>query len=173
MTPDLAVALRPARPEDLDSIRDLERAAGRIFRELGMDLVADDEPPSVERLAAYQDAGRMWIAADGDDRPVAYCLVDLVDGATHIEQVSVSPAYARHGLGRRLIELVAEWARESDRPVLTLRTFRDVPWNAPYYARLGFTVVPDDHLTAGLRALGAVEERLGLTRWPRVAMRRG
>ena len=26
------------------------------------------------------------------------------------------------------------------RPTLTLTTFRDVPWNAPYYERMGFVV---------------------------------
>ena len=54
----------------------------------------------------------------------------------------------------------------------TLTTFRDVAWNGPYYARLGFTVVPAEALTPGLRELRAAETARGLDRWPRVVMSR-
>jgi hypothetical protein len=55
---------------------------------------------------------------------------------------------------------------------MTLMTFRDVPWNCPYYERLGFRVVDEAQLTGGLRELQAHEAALGLNRWRRVAMRR-
>jgi GNAT superfamily N-acetyltransferase len=67
---------------------------------------------------------------------------------------------SRRGIGEQLIEVVAGWAREAGRPVLTLRTFRDGPWNAPYYRRPGFSDIPDALLTPRLRALGDVQERL-------------
>jgi GNAT superfamily N-acetyltransferase len=166
-------AIRPAAPRDLVGLRALEVRAGQRFRAVGMDLVAADVPPPVEHLAAYQRDGRMWVATDAADRPVAYCLVDVLDGAAHLEQLSVDPGHARQGIGRRLIDVAAEWARDAGSPELTLRTFRDVPWNAPYYRRLGFVVIPEDELSPALRALAATEARLGLTQWPRVAMRRG
>jgi predicted N-acetyltransferase YhbS len=87
-----------------------------------------------------------------------------VDGHLHVEQVSVDPAYARRGVGRALIgRLPGE---------LTLTTFAEVPWNAPYYARLGFTVLPGEALTPALRAIRAREAAHGLDRWPRVCMTR-
>lgn len=55
---------------------------------------------------------------------------------------------------------------------LTLTTFADVPWNAPYYARLGFEAVPPERLTPGLRAVRDHEATVGLDAWRRVAMRR-
>ena len=55
---------------------------------------------------------------------------------------------------------------------LTLTTFAEVPWNAPYYARIGFRVLADAELSPGLRAIRAHEAALGLDRWPRVCMRR-
>ena len=33
---------------------------------------------------------------------------------------------------------VEAWGRRTGRPATTLTTFRDVPWNGPYYARLGY-----------------------------------
>lgn len=103
--------IRPARRAELPLLQDIERAAGEPFRELGMDSVADDEPPPLDVLEEYARVGRCWVAAgEGDDRPVGYLLADLVDGAAHIEQVSVAPAAARRGVGRALIDRLADWA---------------------------------------------------------------
>lgn len=40
-----------------------------------------------------------------------------------------------------MVELVEEWGRGAGRPATTLTTFRDVPWNGPYYRRLGYRVL--------------------------------
>jgi hypothetical protein len=52
-------------------------------------------------------------------------------------------------------------------------TFRDVPLNAPYYERLGFTVVPPADQGPQLAALVAEEAERIPGDAPRVAMRRG
>jgi GNAT superfamily N-acetyltransferase len=164
--------IRRTRVDDIGGLPDIERAAGAAFRDIGMDAIADDAPLPEERLLGYQEAGRAWVASDELDRPVAYLLLDTVDGSAHIEQVSVHPQYARQGLGRALIDTAEAWARHNELPTLTLTTFVDVPWNAPYYARLGFNVIPDIELSAGLRRLREHEASIGLDAWPRVAMRR-
>ena len=164
--------IRSARPSDFTSLRDIERAASEAFRDLGMDKIADDEPPTVEELAVFQTDGRAWVAVDAADRPVAYVLVRPVDGNAHIEQVSVHPIYARRGLGRELLQTAAEWAHKHDLTALTLTTFAHVPWNAPYYQRLGFLTLNEHEVTTGLRRIREHEATLGLDRWPRVVMRR-
>ncbi|WP_030018783.1 GNAT family N-acetyltransferase [Streptomyces monomycini] len=163
--------IRAALPRDLPGLRDVERAAGEAFRAVGMGPIADDEPPSLPELARYQEAGRALVACAGaapGDAPLAYLLWEPVDGCAHIEQVSVHPDGARRGLGRALIERAQQ---DSGLPV-TLTTFADVPWNAPYYARLGFRVLDDADLTRGLREIRRREAELGLDRWERVCMRR-
>lgn len=162
--------LRPARADDLPRLREIERAAGAVFRDLDMCAVADDEPLSVAVLSEFQRDGRAWVATDLTDRPVAYLLVETVDGAAHVEQVSVHPGHARRRLGRALIDVAETWAGEHDLAALTLTTFVDVPWNAPYYRRLGFRALGPDQLGDGLRRIRAHEASLGLDRWPRVAM---
>jgi len=162
--------IRPARTDDLPALRELECAAGAPFRDLGMAAVADDEPPTIDELAAFQQDGRAWVAIDDTDAPVAYLLVDIVDGTAHVEQVSVHPRYARRRLGERLIDTAASWARDRGLATLTLTTYADVPWNGPYYGRLGFEVVSE--VTPGLRAVREHEAARGLDTWPRVVMRR-
>lgn len=166
------MTIRPPATGELPTLQNIELAAGRPFAGLGMHAVADDAPPTIAAFAAYRDAGRAWVATGPDDRPVAFVLADIVDGDAHIAQVSVHPDHARHGIGATLIEHVATWARHRGLPAVTLTTFTDVPWNGPYYTRLGFHPVPDADLPPQLRAIREEETRRGLDRWPRTAMLR-
>ena len=165
------LTVRPARADDLGALVRIELAAGAAFRDLGMDAVADDDPGSVEDLAPYAQSGRAFVAADAEDWPIGYLLLDLVDGAAHIEQVSVHPDHARKGIGRALIERASVWARGHGLDALTLTAYREVPWNGPYYERLGFAYLTTEQETPGLQAIRERERKRGLDRWPRACMR--
>ncbi|WP_394247883.1 GNAT family N-acetyltransferase [Arthrobacter pityocampae] len=164
--------IRSASVDDLASLPDIERAADATFRDVDMIAIADGGTMPAHDLLRYQEDGRAWIHTDDGGRPTAYLLVDVIDGAAHIEQVSVHPAHAGQGIGRRLIETMALWAKQQGCSALTLTTFADVPWNAPYYARLGFETVPPERLTPGLRTIRDHEAAVGLDAWHRVAMRK-
>ena len=155
--------IRRATADDFPKLPEIERSAGECFRDVGMPEVADDVLPDPAELARYPFA---WVA--GGPEPVAYLVAAPVDGNLHIEQVSVHASWARRGIGRALIEEAAR----AGFPALTLTTFAEVPWNAPYYERCGFTRLAESALTPGLRRIRAVEAARGLGRWPRVAMRR-
>ena len=130
-------------------------------------------PPAADELGRLVEieaaAGRAWVAADRDG-PVGYLLAAEVDGCLHVEQVSVDPAHAGHGIGAALIDHLAAAARADGRPALTLTTFRDIPWNAPYYARLGFRELPEGEWGPQLRALVAHERDAIPGHHPRVTM---
>lgn len=164
--------IRTAEEHELTMLQDIERAAGRCFAAIGMGAVAEAEPPPTETLREYQQDGRAWVSDDGSGRPVAYLIADLVDGCAHIEQVSVHPDHAGRRLGRALIEHVADWAKSNEAAALTLTTFTEVAWNAPYYERCGFRPLRDGELTPGLRRIRAAEAWHGLDHWPRTCMRR-
>ncbi|MFD6969852.1 GNAT family N-acetyltransferase [Streptomyces sp. NPDC059949] len=166
------MAMRAVRPDELTVLQDIERAAGRCFRGIGMPEIADDEPLTTGELARYQRARLAWVAVDGVDAPVAYLIADRVDGNLHVEQVSIHPDHARRGVGRSLLDHLAGLAVREEVPALTLTTFTEVPWNAPYYARCGFRLLDDAGLTPGLREIRAQEAAHGLDRWPRACMRR-
>ena len=158
------MVIREARWSELTDLQAIERAAGALFREAGMAAIAEDPPLPVAVLGSYVDAGRAWVAADDADTAAGYLIADVVDGHLHVEQVSVDPRWARRGVGRLLIDALPG--------VLTLTTFAAVPWNAPYYARIGFVVLGEEELTPALRDIRAREAAHGLDRWPRVCMRR-
>lgn len=164
--------IRPARADELARLQEIERAAGQVFRTIGMGEIAEDEPLSVPILGAFAAAGLAWVATDERAVAVAYLLAERLPGSFHVEQVSVHPRAARQGVGRRLLEHLADHARAARVPALTLTTFAEVPWNAPYYRRCGFRTLDDAELTAELREIRRHEADHGLDRWPRVCMRR-
>jgi GNAT superfamily N-acetyltransferase len=165
------VTIRLAVDADLPTLQRIEVRAGAAFRTLGMLAIADDEPPSLEELAEYQQAGRAWVADCGDG-VVGFLLAHPLADSAHIEQVSVDPVYAHRRIGQQLITAAEGWAGERGLPGLTLTSYEWVPWNAPYYARLGFAVVDHEAQPPDLRAIRRAERERGLDTWPRVAMRR-
>ena len=78
--------------------------------------------------------------------------------------------HARRGIGAALLDHVGRWAVSRGLDALTLTTFRDIPWNAPYYHRLGFHEVVD--LSPGLAAVVAAAAARGLDPATRVCLRR-
>jgi ribosomal protein S18 acetylase RimI-like enzyme len=157
--------------DDIDAIRDVERSAGQQFVDVGMPEIAAHEPMGPRPLAVYIDDGRAWVAV-AEEAVVGYVVVDVMDDAAHVEQISVAPAFQRRGICRALIDTVAAWARPRGLNALTLTTFRDVPWNRPLYEHLGFRVLGEDELSPALIALREEETRYGLDAELRVVMRR-
>jgi GNAT superfamily N-acetyltransferase len=164
------VHIRLGRSADLAAVVAVEVAAGAMFADIGMVAPALSAPPDVSELDRLIGAERLWVAVDDGDRAVGYLAVTVVDGACHVAQVSIDPAVSHRGVGRTLIENVASWARDRGFITMTLTTYSDVPWNAPYYERLGWRRMTDDDLAPGLRAIRAHEVAVGLDAWPRVCM---
>ncbi len=153
------VSVRRAIPEDVGRLQAIQLAAGDAFRDVGLPAVADSPPIPAESLSGYWQAGRAWVAADEHNEPVGFVVADVVDACAHIEQVSVHPAHAGRRIGAMLLDHVAGWAARHELRAMTLITFRGVPWNAPYYERLGFRELRPADVTPGLAARKAAQAR--------------
>jgi len=163
--------IEPARPEQLPALQGIEREAGRRFAGLGLVDHLLDETLSLDELSAHQAAGRVWVVV-ADGQPIGFAVADVVAGTAHLEELDVLPAFGRQGHGRRLVEHVCHWAEAQGYPALTLSTFRDVPWNAPLYARWGFRVIEANEIGPELLQLRQRERALGIPIEARVLMRR-
>ena len=163
--------IRAARQDELEWLREIERASGALFADVGMHDVAAAEPMALATLADFLSSGRLWVAVDGD-LAVGWAAAAVVDDAAHLDQLSVLPSHGRRGLGTALVEQVCRWAASEGYAAVTLSTFRDLGWNAPFYERLGFRALGEDELTPGLVAVRAHEAELGLDVDARVVMRR-
>ena len=144
--------IRPATQGDFRGLQELEAAADRLLQtELGGRPLPAAEPPTPVGPVLYLVAG---------EPPVGFARIDEVDGQAHLEQLSVHPDFAGRGLGRSLVEAALDAARSRGYESMTLCTFADVPFNAPFYASCGFQVVPEP--SGELAVLRAHEARLGL-----------
>ena len=148
------VDIRVADDADLQQLPAVEAAADELFVPLGItDLPAPGTPEQ------WAHAWRVLVAG----RPVrGFAVLELLDGAVHLEQLSVDPAHGRQGVGGALLAAAADEARRAGADRVTLLTYADVPWNGPWYARHGFRETAE--LSPALRDLRRREQELGLDR---------
>lgn len=172
---DTAYHIRLATPHDVALLPAIELAAARLFLdrldELGLTPAMLENNSSAEQFAHAQQAGMLWVAVTAQDEPVGFALLSEIDGFLHLKELDVHPSHGRRGIGTALLKQVCTWAEAAAHPGVTLSTFRDVPWNGPFYARQGFRVLEPAELTPGFARLRESEQSRGLRTDLRVIMR--
>jgi len=136
---------------DTDEIPDLiaiDLAASQLFSGTGMlpeEELSDHVPAEV--FEAAMPGGHVFVARSRKGEPAGFVLTSLRGDTLYLDQVSVHPDHGRRGLGAALIRRVFEDADDRGLKTVTLSTFRDLPWNAPFYRTLGFRELPRNKLT--------------------------
>ncbi|WP_217184302.1 GNAT family N-acetyltransferase [Streptomyces sp. AC495_CC817] len=153
--------VRPATDADIDATVEIETVADALLIDL---FGAVDWPPPADADERRLSPGFVLVAehSDGTGNAQVVGFVQVLDlgGHAHLEQLSVLPSHGRRGIGRLLVDAALVEARRRGHESITLRTYADVPWNAPFYASCGFVEsTPETDL---LRSLIEVERSLGL-----------
>lgn len=170
MDPEPTYTIRLAQPDDLPALPAVEQAAGARFRDTDQSWIVDDSGHGLDVFEGWHNAGRIWVAATQDGTVVGFAAVGTVDGQAYLYELDVHPAHGRRGLGRRLIAAAVSGARVVGQTALRLSTFRDIAWNAPYYAGLGFRELNEAEIGPGLAAERRAEGAAGLDLARRVLM---
>lgn len=159
-----------ARQKDIPYLPSIERAAATLLKGHAPGSVFEETTTEAEFSAAQMDK-RLWVART-NDVPVGFAHVEVLEpGSAHLKELDVHPEHVRRGLGSRLVMAVGAWASCNGCQFLTLTTFRDVPFNMPFYARLGFEAIPFGELSSALQSIVQEESYRGLDPARRVAMR--
>jgi GNAT superfamily N-acetyltransferase len=147
--------IRLARPADALALPAIERSAAELFRcDPSLAWLADAEVlDAAQHMSAIKQAN-VWVAETTE--LAGFLRAVDIDQHLHIEELSVSQAFQGQGIGRRLVSAAIEHARALRLKAVTLTTFRDLPWNAPFYQRMGFVeLIPSEanhHLREALQA---------------------
>ncbi len=163
-------SVRLAHPEDAEGFAEVEEDAARILRDAPS--LAQVTMPPTRSAAEYRAiiAQRQSLAAESDARIIGFAAARPAGRELHLHELSVARAFQRNGIGGTLLRALQIDARNAGFASITLHTFRDIAWNAPFYAEYGFVEVTDPtahpRLAAGLDS--AVEA--GLPREMRCAM---
>jgi GNAT superfamily N-acetyltransferase len=113
------------------------------------DRVFSDFTPA-EAWAGRQQAGTLWVA-QAEGAVVAFLGAHVEDDRLHIDEFAVAQPRQGQGLGRRMLTLAVDWARARGLAAVSLTTFRNVPFNGPFYASCGFEDWPPQDAPQAIR----------------------
>lgn len=163
--------IRLAVRRDAASLPAVERSAAQRFREVPeVAWIADSGATSPKVHKHYIKEGTVWIAEDEAGTVVGFLTAERVGDDLHIWEISVSLDYQGQGIGRRLIGAAAAYAHDAGLAALTLTTFCNLRWNAPFYAKLGFEALSPGEDRRLARILD--KEATSISGGPRCAMRK-
>jgi len=147
-----AVTIRPAGVGDLPVLSAIEESGAETFECYGRPLADGSPPAPPEQWDRALQAGLLWVADDAAEGPIGFLAGEVTEDGLYVAEVDVLMDRQRQGHGRRLMETAIEHATTTGLASVTLTTFRDIPWNAPFYATLGFEEVgsPSRHLARTL-----------------------
>lgn len=134
---------------DIPALIAIDLAASQLFA--GTGLLPDAElldhvPAGV--FEAAMPGGHLFATRDRNGAAAGFVLTSLRGDTLYLDQVSVHPEHGRQGLGAALIRRVLKDAGDRRLKTVTLSTFRDLPWNAPFYRTLGFRELPRKQITS-------------------------
>jgi GNAT superfamily N-acetyltransferase len=167
------IGIRRASPTEIDEMVAIDVDACTLYVEAGLDAdLGPQHPYSVAERECWTRCareGNAFVAGRPGAQPVGLLVMDRIDGAPYLEQLSVRRSAMQRGLGRRLLQRAIAWARGE---LLWLTTYGHIAWNRPFYERHGFVIVPESECPPGMvailedqrRALPAPEERIAMRR---------
>jgi GNAT superfamily N-acetyltransferase len=164
------VIARLAELAEIPLLNEVEADASQVFLAVpDFAFVAQYPLPDEDAYVPFITERRAFVC-EFEAGIAGFVLMGEVDGNGHIFQVSVRAGLQRRGVGRLLIAAGETWARQQGHRAVTLTTFRDVPWNAPAYERLGYAFMEGGTAGPMLSDILDNERALGLFRQVRVAM---
>lgn len=166
--------IRKTQLSDIDYLGDVERSASAAFKSIpDLAWIAETDVISAEEHSQFVDAESSWVAIESKSHDLSgFILTEIIDRDMYIAEVSVSAVHQKKGLGTQLLKRAFTEATALGIEAAILTTFIDVPWNAPYYKRLGFAILSDDDMPAYLAQKLGEEEASGLHVQKRCAMRK-
>ncbi|MFN7056998.1 GNAT family N-acetyltransferase [Hyphomonas sp.] len=152
-----------AAEEEIPDLIAIDLAAGQLFAGTGLlpeEALSDHVPADILRDAIA--LGHIHTVRDAKGRLAGFTLTSVRRTTLYLDQISVHPDHGRKGLGAALLERVAGEAKDRGLKTVMLSTFRDLPWNAPFYRRHGFRIVPPRKYETWMLQIEAAQAKQGL-----------
>mgnify|MGYP006276787129 CR=1 FL=1 len=172
------MTIRDGRRADVPVLREIERRAAAAFAATARARLATPREsellPSATLAAAVATGDLLVVTVDG--AAVGFALLGRLGSDAQLRELDVLPEHGGRGLGGALLEAACARAAGRGCARIVLTTFREVPFNGPFYARHGFVELDPDgtdgRFTPELGAILDAEAAAGLDRAARCAMAR-
>ena len=152
-----------AAAEEIPALIAIDLAAGQVFAGTGLLSAAQlkDHVPATVMEAAMR--GRhLHVARDRKGVPAGFVMTSVREGNLYLDQISVDPGHGRKGIGGALIARVMAEAKDRGLKRVVLSTFRDLPWNGPFYRRHGFRELPRKKMEKWMIEIESIQDDQGL-----------
>ena len=158
-------AIRNAVGDDIPDLQAVERSAAQLFAGSPYPELVHFAPISSLAYAGFLAEGAPLFVAErkaegpgdqgsGFTHPMAgFALCRALPSGLHLQELSVHGSFQRQGLGQMLLDHVINHARSQRYPLVSLTTYRDIPWNGPFYEQAGFEILPPDEGPLELKAI--------------------
>ncbi|MBC7504805.1 MAG: GNAT family N-acetyltransferase [Sandarakinorhabdus sp.] len=161
--------IRLATPADLPAVHAVELSAGTVFAGTHMDFAANHAPNHPADLLTAIRRRLMWVAVT-DATPIGFLFAEPCNEGLYLRELAVAAPSQQQGHGAALMAIGIAAARERRDPLVMLTTDRTLPWNAPFYARLGFTIAEGDAIPREAQRRLAGQYAMGFSPAHRCAM---
>ena len=164
------IALRVATQDDLAAMAEISVEARSRYRTISSFSYVAETPAVAEHRF---NEGRAVVAVTHAKTVLGFALTRPLDGLLLLDNISTSTRCRGRGIGKRLLDAVLQEATTECYPAVALTTFRELPWNGPWFRKFGFEPMPDDLIGQALRALikhrsGYLDPRTRETLWRRI-----
>jgi len=138
------MSIRLSKDRDLDYLPDVERSAAQKFIPY-----RKSDNPNLDRVLAHDILLKahknktLWVAFKNND-PIGFLAATPVDKNLHIEELSVMFDHQGQGVGKQLIQAIITESHTRKHSQISLTTDALIPWNKPFYERLGFQEIALD-----------------------------
>ena len=136
-------SIRLAQIDDAQAFHEVEEDAAQLLaNEPSLEgvPVPPSRTPDEYRTMIGQ---RHCLTAASGGRVVGFAAARRIGKEVHLHELSVASAFQRKRIGATLLSALKIDCKNAGVRALTLLTYRDIPWNAPFYERHGFVVIED------------------------------
>ncbi|REF27652.1 ribosomal protein S18 acetylase RimI-like enzyme [Xenorhabdus cabanillasii] len=165
--------IRQTQTSDVSQLPAIEYSAAQLFRFIpDLAWIADGHVQTEQQHLEYIAQDNSWVALADKELPIGFMLAKPLGDGLHIFELSVHGDWQRKGIGKALIEKVIQVAKQRKLQSVTLTTFRHVSWNAPFYQRMGFSILDLQQMSEALKQILQDEIKYGFSAVQRCAMKR-
>lgn len=151
----VGVLIRPAHPDEGSLAADIDDDACSLYADAGLPFDEAQNPGFFAREQRRWDEslaqGRQLLACAPSGEPVGFAALGYVGEAPMLLQLSVRRAWMRQGIGRALLARALQWSERAG--ALWITTYDHLPWNGPFYTRMGFETPPESSCSDELRGI--------------------
>ena len=163
--------IRKIETLDIARLIEIEKSATQAFLNVPkLAWLADSSLLSIDDHVQLISKVYGFVSVNPENQVTGFLYAEKHGQDLYIIELDVDGTLQKQGIGRKLLGHIIDFARKHDFSSVTLTTFNDVIWNRPFYEKLGFQKLHDDHLPDYLQKKIESEVECGFARESRCAM---